>query len=63
MRLYNSKNEEEYLGDLLEHYSLLTKPGFHGKAFWLIFKHRKKVFTNLGLVAKYRYMFGRLVTF
>jgi glycosyltransferase involved in cell wall biosynthesis len=63
MRLYNNKNEEEYLKDLLEHYSLLMKPGFHGKAFWLVFKHRKEIFADLGLVAKYRYMLGRLATF
>jgi glycosyltransferase involved in cell wall biosynthesis len=63
MRLYNNQNEEEYLGDLLEHYSLLTKPGFHGKAFWLIFKHRKKVFADLAFAAKYQYLLGRLVTF
>jgi glycosyltransferase involved in cell wall biosynthesis len=63
MRLYNNKNEEECLNDLLEHYSLLTKPGFHSKAFWLVFKHRKEVFADLGWIAKSRYLFGRLVTF
>jgi glycosyltransferase involved in cell wall biosynthesis len=61
--VYVNQNEEDYLCDLLEHYSLLTKPGFHAKAFWLIFKHRKKVFGDIGLVAKYQYMLGRLVTF
>jgi len=63
MCLYNNKSEEEYLNDLLEHYSLLAKPGFHGKAFWLIFKHRKKIFADLGFVAKCRYLLGRLVIF
>ena len=61
--LYNDTNEEKFLCDLLEHYSLLTEPGFHGKAFWLIFKHRKKVFADLGWMAKSRYLLGRLVTF
>jgi glycosyltransferase involved in cell wall biosynthesis len=63
MCLYNNKNEEEYLNDLLEHYSLLVKPGFHAKAFWLIFKHRNKIFADIGLVAKFQYLLGRLITF
>jgi glycosyltransferase involved in cell wall biosynthesis len=63
MRMYNNSDEEEYLGDLLEHYSLLTRPGFHGKAVWLIFKHGKKVFADLGFVARWQYLLGRLITF
>jgi hypothetical protein len=61
--MFSDGEEKAYLEDLREHYSILTAPGVHGKAFWLIFKHRKKVFTGLSPFATSQYLFGRLMTF
>jgi len=59
--LYRNNGEKAYLEDLYKHYTSLMHYGFHVKAFWLVFKHRKKIFENIGIVPMYSYLFGRLI--
>jgi glycosyltransferase involved in cell wall biosynthesis len=60
--VYKNEDEKKYLEDLLRHYSIVMHQGFHGIAFWLIFKHRKRIFDSIGFFPMYSYLLGRIIT-
>jgi glycosyltransferase involved in cell wall biosynthesis len=59
--LHRNNEEKEFLEDLYQHYSLMIHYGVHLKAFWLVFKHRRKILEDIGILPMYSYLCGRLI--
>ena len=58
--IYSGDAQEEFLKDLLLHYTDILESVLHTKAFRIVWKHRRSLFREIGPAAKWTYMLGRL---
>jgi glycosyltransferase involved in cell wall biosynthesis len=59
--VFNDKKQEEYLKDLLSHYSSIVHSTIHVHAFHIIYKYRTILLHDLPFPARWKYLLGRLV--